>query len=1104
MVSKTNGLINWFARNPVAANLVMFLVFFAGAMSFGNISKEMFPRTDIPVIEVSIAYPGAAPVEVEKGVILPIEAALDGLKGIKKIIANASRDRAYLALQYEENEDVNQLVTQVENRLDSITNFPSDIEKPIVKPMEQKAWSMGVVVYGDMSETEKKTLGEEIRNDLLALKSVKDVQLWGAGRYEISIEVNENRLRELDMTLDEVANAIRASSMDLPAGQIKGNAGNILLRTEGKAYTGKQFENIVLRSQIDGTELKLSEVATVRDGFTDNVSIQRFDRKTSFTLGVFSLKGQNILDISEEIHEYVDRKVKELPDSLNLATWNDMAYYVDGRIKLMSENLLLGGLLVTLVLGLFLNLRVAFWVVVGIPVSFAGAFWLMPFGDVTVNVLSLFAFIMVLGIVVDDAIIVGESVFSAAQEEFENRNSADQLKQENHRTPVETVVAGAKRVATPATIGVLTTMAAFAPFIFVGGSFAGVTQAIGIVVILCLTFSLIESKLILPAHLVGLKFTGKKNPVSARIHVLQVKISKKLKYVIEQIYSPLLKKALRNRFVTLAGFLSLLILIVGIVNGGVARFEFFPNVPGDNIKADLTLQEGASSSSLLESITVVEDAIFQVDEDFRSANPKSDGLIKHVGFFVDSDSSANFRVELVKAENRTLTAVEIAELWRDEVGLMPNVKTQKFSADQGPGDANMALALSGKNPEELTLAGIELKEYLTQYDGVFDVFNSEGSGSKEILINLKPYADQIGVRLSDVARQVRQAFYGEEAQRIQRDSETVRVMVRYPIEDRQSISTLENMRIRTLTGESIPIKEVASISLGTGLANIDRESRKRNLTISAYLETNKVQSGAVIADVRKNFVPMLKEKYPSVEFGLTGKSQEQNEYYVEMLVGFMAALFMIYGLLAVPLRSYLQPIVIMSVIPFGFIGAVIGHMVFDVTVNMLSVFGIVALAGVVVNDSLILVDFTNRGRNEGMDIDSALVNAGKKRFRAILLTTLTTFVGLLPIMFETSVQAQFVIPMALSLSFGIVFASTITLILIPCLYSVVETNHRFVSTIFAALLIISILYIAVFAGILGQAVANFASLLVILIFLVISVMRVAGKYPERIMANEIS
>ena len=440
--------------------------------------------------------------------------------------------------------------------------------------------------------------------------------------------------------------------------------------------------------------------------------------------------------------------------------------------------------------------------------------------------------------------------------------------------------------------------------------------------------------------MVGLKFTGKKNPVSARIHVLQVKISKKLKYVIEQIYSPLLKKALRNRFVTLAGFLSLLILIFGVVNGGVARFEFFPNVPGDNIKADLTLQDGASSSSLLESITVVEDAIFKVDEDFRSANPKSDGLIKHVGFFVDSDSSANFRVELVKAENRTLTAVEIAELWRDEVGLMPNVKTQKFSADQGPGDANMALSLSGKNPEELTLAGIELKEYLTQYDGVFDVFNSERSGSKEILINLKPYADQIGVRLSDVARQVRQAFYGEEAQRIQRDSETVRVMVRYPIEDRQSISTLENMRIRTLTGESIPIKEVASISLGTGLANIDREARKRNLTISAYLDPAKVQSGPVIADVSKNFVPMLEEKYPSVEFGLTGKSQEKNEYYGEMLVGFLVALFMIYGLLAVPLRSYLQPIVIMSVIPFGFIGAVIGHMVFDVTVNMLSVFGL--------------------------------------------------------------------------------------------------------------------------------------------------------------------
>ena len=1100
-MDKNSGLISWFTRNPVAANLAMFLIFFGGALSLGNLSKEMFPRAEMPVINVNVYYPGAAPIEVEKGVILPVEATLDGLKGIKRIYSNAYRDRAQFGLALEDDADVNELITQVENRLNSITNFPSDIEKPEVTQMDQRAWAMGVVVYGDMSEVEKKTVGEEIKSDLLALSSVKDVQLWGAGRYEISIEVSEDRLRELDLTLDEVANAVRSSSMDLPAGLIKGDAGNILLRTEGKAYTGSEFENIVLRSKVDGTELKLSEVANVRDAFSDDPWNTRFDRKPNITLGVFSLEGQNVLDISDDIHEYVTQKQETLPEGLSIVTWNDSSFYLKGRIKMMSENLLLGSLLVTLVLGLFLNLRVAFWVAVGIPVSFAGAFWLMPFGDVTVNVLSLFAFMMCLGIVVDDAIVIGESVFSAAQEEFEAANPSKNSGSNDHRASVEAVISGAKRVATPATIGVLTTMAAFTPLIFIGGSFAAITSAIGIVVVLCLAFSLVESKLILPAHLVGLKFTAKKNPVSARIHVLQLKISKKLKYFIEDVYRPLLIKSLRNRFVTLAGFLSLLILVFGMINGGIARFEFFPQVPGDNLSAELTMQDGAPSDRLMESISVAEDAIFRIDENFKRDNPNSDGLVKHVGFFISNDVSASFRVELVKAENRTISATEIAELWRDEVGLLPNVKTQKYSVDGGPGGGgDIALMLSGQNTRELSLAGIDLQEYLTQFDGIYDVFNSEGSGSKEILIKLKPYASQIGVRLSDVARQVRQAFYGEEAQRIQRDSDTLRVMVRYPKEDRQSLSTLENMYIRTVTGQSIPIREVASISLGTGPASINREERKRILTVQAYLDPDKVQSGKVIADIQKNFVPVLTERYPSVEFGLGGKSEETNEYFDNMLVGFLIAMIMIYGLLAVPLRSYLQPIVIMSVIPFGVIGAVIGHVIFDFTLNMLSVFGIVALAGVVVNDSLILVEFTNRGRSEGMSLESAIVNAGQKRFRAILLTTVTTFVGLFPILFNTSVQAQFVIPMALSLSFGIVFASTITLILIPCLYLVVETNHRFVSSILVALLLISILYVAVFAGIIGIGVANVVTGLLLIISLIISILKVFGKYPEKQLA----
>jgi multidrug efflux pump subunit AcrB len=451
---------------------------------------------------------------------------------------------------------------------------------------------------------------------------------------------------------------------------------------------------------------------------------------------------------------------------------------------------------------------------------------------------------------------------------------------------------------------------------------------------------------------------------------------------------------------------------------------------------------------------------------------------------------------LTKSEFRSVSAVEIERLWRTEVGLLPNVRKQRYFSSEGPSGAAISLSLSGTDPDALTLASVELQQYLTQFPGVYDIYNSQGSGGKEVLINLKPYASQVGVRLSDVARQVRQAFYGEEAQRIQRNSDTVKVMVRYPVEERRAISTLENMHIRTASGEAIAIGEVADITLGLGLTAIERLDRKRTVTLTAEVETEKVQSGDVVQDVRKNFVPSLLEKYPSVEFRLSGGTQEQSDYYGKMAIGFLASLFLIYGLLAVPLRSYIQPIVIMSVIPFGFIGAVIGHVLFDMAVNILSMFGIIALAGVVVNDSLILVEFANRGKAENLSPEDAILNAGKKRFRAILLTTLTTFVGLLPLLFETSVQAQFVIPMALSLSFGILFASAITLVLIPCLYLVAETNHRFISSILLLLLLILLSYVMVFFEVLALSMAVVISVLLVIGLLALSISKFMGYFPE--------
>ena len=1092
----SKGLISWFARNPVAANLVMVLVFFAGTLSLLNMSKEIFPRTETRVISIGAPYPGAAPVEVEKGVILPMESALEGLQGIKKITSVADRDYARIYLEIEASEDINEVMSQVENRIDSITNLPDDLEKPTVKRVERNLWGMGVAVYGDMTQLEKKIVGDEIYDELLALPEVKEIRLWGAGTYEISIEVRESRLRELNLTLAEVASAVRSSSLDLPAGIIRTEAGNVLVRTEGKAYVGTDFENIVLRSQMDGTQLLLSDVAEVRDGFTDSIYKNRFDRQSAISLSIYSLEGQNLLDISAAVHAYAEKKQQSMPSGLSISVFNDEAYTLNGRLTMMSKNLVMGGLLVAIVLGIFLNLKVAFWVILGIPISFAGAFWLMPFGSVTVNIMSLFAFIMVLGIVVDDAIVIGESVFSEAKDDYQKKLAHGNIPDTGYSTPAEVVVRGAKRVATPSTIGVLTTMAAFLPLIFLGGSFAGIQQAIGIVVILCLVFSLIESKLILPAHLVGLKFGQKSSGKVSVVNRFQSKVAKGLDYFIEEIYEPTLRKALHNRYTTLAGFLAIFIIIVGSVNSGIARFEFFPNVPGDDVQAQIIMQDGASSESLAETIDQIETAIYAVDKKYRDENPDTKGLVEHVAFFVSSDVEATFRVVLTKAEFRSVSATEIERLWRSEVGLLPNVRKQRYYSSEGPSGAAISLSLSGTNPDELTMASVELQQYLAQFNGVYDIYNSQGSGSKEVLINLKPFASQVGVRLSDVAGQVRQAFYGEEAQRIQRDSDTVKVMVRYPIEERRDISTLENMHIRTSSGEAISIGEVADITLGLGLTAIERLDRKRTVTVTAEVESEKIQSDDVVGDVRKNLVPQLLEKYPSIEFRLSGGTQEQSEYYGKLAVGFLASLFMIYGLLAVPLRSYIQPIVIMSVIPFGFIGAVIGHVIFDMAVNILSLFGIIALAGVVVNDSLILVEFANRGKAENLSAEEAILSAGKKRFRAILLTTLTTFVGLFPLLFETSVQAQFVIPMALSLSFGILFASTITLVLIPCLYLVVETNHRFISALLLLLLLIAASFLMAFVGLFSLGVGTTISVLLLVIMIGLAVRKALGHFPE--------
>lgn len=1035
----TSGLIAWFIKNPVAANLLMLFIIVAGALSAFSISKEMFPRAEVNTIQITAVYPGAAPVEVERGVIEPIEGALQGISGVKEIRATANRDFASVQLDIEDNQDINEMLARVESRVNGILNFPENLETPNVSRFEFTGWVSGVAVSGALDKFDRKIIGEEIRDELLELPSVKKAILWGADDYEIAIEVQEERLRELNMTLSEVAQMLRQSSIDLPAGMIRSSEGNILVRTQGKAYTGEEFENMVLRANPDGSELLVSDVAVVKDGFKESSTLVNFDREPAINIGIFALEDQNLLEIDKALKEYIETKRLTLAEGISIDQFAPVSPYLKGRLDMMMSNLAMGAVLVAIVLTLFLNIQVAFWVLLGIPVSFLGALWLMPVNafPVTINILSLFSFIMVLGIVVDDAIVIGESIFTEAQQEAEkNRVSSSQAG--GFVASIDNVVAGAKRVAIPSTIGVLTTMAAFAPLLFIGGIMSGFSEAISVVVILCLIFSLIESKLILPAHLVGLKLGYKPPPRFAFIKGLQEKVNTNLKLFITSRYQPLLKHCLQRRYTTVACFLALLIVSGGIINGGIVKFEFFPNVPSDDVRAEIVVHDGTSAETMETILKTVEAAVYQVDANYRQQYPKSEGLVDHVLVYTDSDVMGTFMVSLIPAENRQISSLDFERLWRREVGSIPNVKKQRYFASTNTGGgAKINFQLSSADPLQLELASKELENQLAQYAGLFDIYNSLGVGGREIQISLKPYATQMGITLGDVASQVRQAFYGEEVQRLQRGINTVKVMVRYPATARGSLADLENLLIRTRSGEAIRIGQVAEVSLGQGLSSISRTNRKRTVNVTADADPSKVQSGVVVSEIMDNFVPNLLKKYPDIQFDLGGSTKEEQALITRIIIGFIAALFMIYGLLAVPLRSYVQPLVIMSVIPFGFVGAVVGHLIFGFSISMLSIMGLVALAGVVVNDSLILVEFTNRKRDEGESIEGALLAAGKQRFRAILLTTLTTFVGLLPMFFETSMQAQFVIPMALSLGFGILFATAMTLILVPCSYRIV-------------------------------------------------------------------
>ncbi|MBG28671.1 MAG: hypothetical protein CMI31_01545 [Opitutae bacterium] len=1029
-------MIAWFVRNGVAANILMGLILVGGIASMRGIKMELFPDFDLDIITVSVPYPGAAPVEVEEAICAPIEEKIWDLAGVKELKSYARENVGVVAVEIESGFEVSRLVDEIKARVDTLETLPEQAEKPMVEPLVAKRLVLALAIHGQTDEKTLRKLAERTRSELTDLPNITQVTISGVRNPEISIEIPEKKLREHGLSFDDVARVLRASSTDMAGGVVKSSAGETLLRVKGKAYSGTDFENIELLSTPQGGKVYLGDVAEVIDGFEDNTLYTRFKGEPAITLRVFRVGKQSPLDISEQVAAYVSEKKNSLPDGLSMAIWQDRSYYLKGRLQMMVENATLGLLLVFLVLSLFLRPSLAFWVGLGIPISFCGAFAMMGVMGTSVNLVSLFAFIVVLGILVDDAIIVGESVYTKGKEGLSSRKAA---------------IEGTRMVAVPVTFAVITSMVAFIPMLFLPGWAGKLTRDIPLVVIPALLFSLIESKFILPYHLSLCRFS--KDKVKSFVLRIQDKIANSLERFVKKAYQPALEACLNRRYLTLSAFMGILIVTVGLIWGGhLPSIRGFPPVPSDYISVKLVMQEGTPGEETERILIKIERARREMVAELLAEGSKDP--FKHVMTTMGGNpfaggprsggqtpSGANLGEitgELVKSEERSKSAPEISALWRKKIGPLPGVKELNFQ-DVAAGGSRVAidLEIAGRDLKEMAEAAKEVKSELLGYEGLFGITDTFAGGKKELELKLKENSRSLGISQFDLGRQVRQAFYGEEIQRLLRDSDEVKVMLRYPERQRKTLGALEEMRIRTADRAEIPFYEVAQASPEKGYPTIHRSNRMRTVNVQSSADKFVAKIPEIEEKLDSELLPELKTKYPALRFTFVGEKRESDESDSSLLQAFMITLFAIYGLLAIPFRSYLQPFLVMTVIPFGLVGAALGHLLFEIPLSRLSIFGLVALTGVVINDSLVLVHYINRERGK-LEILHAARKAGSARFRPIILTSLTTFVGLLPILFERSLQAQFLKPMAISIGFGVLFATLITLILVPSLYLVLE------------------------------------------------------------------
>lgn len=1028
--STSRGAIAWMTRNHVTANLLMIAFIIGGFVMSFQIKQEVFPDLELDFIFVTVPYPGASPEEVEEGIVLAVEEVVRGLNDVEEVTSVAREGAGVIWIELQRGVNSSKALTDVKNAVDGIRTFPQNIERPTVSLAENERHVITVILHGDQSEVALRKLAEDVREELLKQEEITQVKLSGVRRPEIGIEISQENLRRYNLTLEQVAMIIRQSALDLPGGRVKASGGEILVRTKERRYTGREYAQLPIITGNDGTSVTLEEIATIRDDFEESDIAAHYNGERAVRIDISRVGEQTPSEVSAAAREVVDELNQRLPPTVRAAIWEDMSELLDDRIHLLVKNALLGLALVLILLGLSLDIRLAFWVTLGIPTSICGALLFFPLADLSVNMVSLFAIIITIGIVVDDAVIVGENVFHMRSEGM---------------SYVDAGIAGARQMAIPVTFSILTNIAAFVPLLFVPGITGKIFKVIPIAVIMIFLVSLIEALFILPTHLSARKRGQEWRWVEA-LNRRREWFGNFILWVRDHPFRRLLDLALAWRYATLAIAFGVLVFCIGLVASGRINFSFMPKVEAERVTALVNMPYGtpveetrkvqqlllAGAHEVLEANggdSIVRGIYSQV-----GAPAAAEGMV-HIGEASAGAHLTNVSVYLAPMDQRQITAEDFVTQWHRKVRDIPGVESLTFRYTTGP-SSNTPISLRISHPDTATLerAASDLAKALEGYAGVRDINDGYSAGKVQLDFKIKDSARSLGLTASDLARQVRGAFYGAEALRVQRGRDEVKVLVRLPEAERRSPYNIEELMVRNPSGVEIPIGEAAEVIRGASYTEIIRANGRRVLSVTADVEAGVANASKVVASVRLNEYPRLLETYPGLKFELDGEQKDQQEAMGALGLGFAFSLFAIYALLAIPFKSYSQPFIIMIGIPFGIIGAVIGHILMGYELSIISMFGIVALAGVVVNDSLILVDAANHNRWAGKPHFESIFEAACRRFRPIVLTSLTTFFGLAPMIFETSIQARFLIPMAISLGFGILFATMIALVIVPCLY----------------------------------------------------------------------